>query len=602
MADIGTLVVKMAADSAQMRSELDRVKGELKKTDGGVSALSGAFKNLGGIVATFSMAAVVTQAMQAAGALNDTAVKTGLSIDALQRLQFAATLSGGSLEGVSGAVARMQKALVGAEEGGKEAVAALDRLGLSAQQIMALSPDKQFEAIAQKIAAIQDPAERTTAAMALFGRSGAELIPTLIAIGTNGEEMAAQLSAIGGPVADKAIANVDTLGDQLDVLKTGAKNTAIELTALASTILVPLLRETNEWIKALRVLTGGGGELEQLQRKLEILQEARNSIPIFFNFGYVEGQGVVMGRRGLEQAIRSVRTEIDAMKASAAAAVSGAGLVDIPLTIPVPQVPNLGGAGGGKGGKPGERQLTPAEIRERDQLEREKNFKREYDLTALHFSSLQTLALDHAAILANIDMTSAAQRIQVASDFEYFRADIARAFGLQQLDFETIKNQSIIDLAGDLFTSLAGQNTKLFKVQQAFAIANAVINTAEGVTKALRSLPFPANLGAAAKVALAGAIQIAKIKSTAPGGSGNATTSGLSGGSTGSAPALPQTAGNASQAEQSPRIAQVVIQGSVFSSRETADWLVEQLSDAINNRDVVFINGNSRQAGLITGV
>lgn len=602
MADIGTLVVKMAADSAQMRSELDRVKGKLKETDGGVSALSGAFKNLGGIVATFSMAAVVTQALQAASALNDTAVKTGLSIDALQRLQFAATLSGGSLEGVSGAVARMQKALVGAEEGGKEAVAALDRLGLSAQQIMALSPDKQFEAIAQKIAAIQDPAERTTAAMALFGRSGAELIPTLIAIGTNGEEMAAQLSAIGGPVSDKAIANVDMLGDQLDVLKTGAKNTAIELTALASVILVPLLRETNEWIKSLRILTGGGGELEQLQRKLEILQEARNSIPIFFNFGYVEGQGVVMGRRGLEQAIRSVRTEIDAMKASAAAAVSGAGLVDIPLTIPVPQVPNLGGAGGGKGGKPGERQLTPAEIRERDQLEREKNFKREYDLTALHFSSLQTLALDHAAILANIDMTSAAQRIQVASDFEYFRADVARAFGLQQLDFEAIKNASIIDLAGDLFTSLAGANTKLFKVQQAFAIANSVINTAQSVTKAMTTLPFPANLQAAAKVALAGAAQIAKIKSTVPGGSGSATTTGLSGGSTGSAPALPQTTGNASQAEQSPRIAQVVIQGSVFSSRETADWLVEQLSDAINNRDVVFINGNSRQAGLITGV
>ena len=594
MADIGTLVVRMAADSAQMRSELDRVKGELKKTDSGVSALSGAFKNLGGIVATFSLAAVVTQAMQAAGALNDTAIKTGLSIDALQRLQFAATLSGGSLEGVSGAVARMQKALVGAEEGGKEAVAALDRLGLSAQQILTLSPDKQFEAIAQKIASIQDPAERTTAAMALFGRSGAELMPLLVNIGIHSEEMAAQFSAIGGPISDKAIANVDMLGDQLDVLKTGAKNTAIELTALASAILVPLLRETNEWIKSLRILTGGGGELEQLQRRLEILQEARNSIPIFFNFGYVEGQGVVLGRRGLEQAMRSVRADIDAMKASAAGAVGG--IIDVPLDIPQPQVPNLGG-----GGKPGERALTPAEIRERDQAEREKNFKREYDLTALHFSNLQMLSFDHASALANIDSTSAAQRIQSATDFEYFRANIAQAFGLQQLDFETIKNQSIIDLAGGLFTALAGENTKLFKVQQAFAVANAVVNTAEGVTKALRSLPFPANLGAAAKVALAGAIQIAKIKSTVPGGSGSATTSGLSGGSTGSTPALPQTAGNAQQAEQAPRIAQVVIQGSVFSSRETADWLVDQLKDAINNRDVVFINGNSRQAGLITG-
>jgi hypothetical protein len=594
MADIGTLVVKMAADSAQMRSELDRVKGKLKDTDSGVSALSGAFKNLGGIVATFSMAAVITQALQAASALNDTAVKTGLSVDALQRLQFAATLSGGSLEGISGAVARMQKALVGAEEGGKEAVAALDRLGLSAQKILALSPDKQFEAIAQKIAAIEDPAERTAASMALFGRSGAELIPTMVAIGTHGEEMAAQLSAIGGPVSAQAIANVDALGDQLDVLKTGSRNAAIELTALASVILVPILRETYEWIKSLRILTGGGGELERLQRRLEILQEARNSIPIFFNFGYVEGQGVVMGPRALEQAVRSVRLEIDAMKASAAAAAEG--IIDVPFDIPEPQVPNLGGVGG----KAGARALTPAEIRERDQLERDKNFKREYDLTALHFTNLESLALNHASVLASIDMTSAAQRIQVASDLEYFRADIARAFGLQQLDFEAIKNASIIDLAGELFSSLAGQNTKLFKVQQAFAIANAVINTAEGVTKALRSLPFPANLGAAAKVALAGAIQVSKIRSTVPGGSASVTSSGLGGSGSAAGPAAP--VGNAQQAlEPQSRIAQVVINGNLFSSRETADWLVDQLSEAINNRDVVFINGNSRQAGLIAG-
>ena len=43
------------------------------------------------------------------------------------------------------------------------------------------------------------------------------------------------------------------------------------------------------------------------------------------------------------------------------------------------------------------------------------------------------------------------------------------------------------------------------------------------------------------------------------------------------------------------------MQGNLFSARETADWLIEQLSDAVNNRDVVFINGASRQAGAIAG-
>ncbi len=592
MADIGTLVVKMAADSAQMRSELERVKKDVKGTDSVLSGLTSNFKLLGGLAAGISFTAIINQAIQVAGALNDTAVKTGISIDALQRLQFAAGLSGGSLENVSGAVGRMQKALITAGEGSKEATEALDRLGLSASEILALSPDKQFEAVAVAIASIEDPAARTTAAMDLFGKSGAELVPTLVAIGTNSEEINAQLSSIGGPVSAEAIAKVDTLGDQLDVLKTAGKNTAIELAALASVVLGPLLEATNSWISSLRILVGGGGELERLERRFEILRESRNSIPFFLNLGYIENGKMIMGPRALEQAIANVGREIDLLKMKAQL---DSGIIDIPFDIPEPQIPDLTVAN-----KKGKAALTPAQIREKEQAEREKNYKREYDLKALHFSNLELLSMNHATILAGIDANATAQRIQVATDFHYFQSEIQSAFGLQQLDFETIKNSSIIDLAGEMFSALGGAGTKFFKVQQGFAIANAIINTAQGVTEALK-LPFPANLAAAAKVAVAGAIQIAKIKSTNPGGSGSVTQSGLSGGTT-SAASRAVPAGNAQQAQEpQAKIAQVVIQGSVFSSRETADWLIGQLSEAINGRDVVFINGNSRQAGLISG-
>jgi hypothetical protein len=575
----------MAADSAQMRSELERVKKDVKGTDSVLSQLTSNFKLLGGVAAGISFGALINQALQAASALNDTAIKTGISIDALQRLQFAAGLSGGSLENVSGAVGRMQKALITAGEGSKEATEALNRLGLSANQILALSPDKQFEAIAVAIAAIEDPAARTTAAMALFGKSGAELVPTLVAIGTNSEEINAQLSAIGGPVTAEAIAKVDTLGDQLDILKTAGKNTAIELAALASVVLGPVLQATNEWISSLRILVGGGGELEKLERKLEILRESRDSmLPFFLNLGYVENGNVIMGPRALQQAIAAVGREIDILKSKSQFEPV---MVDVPVDIPQPMVPDLSK-------KP---ELTAAERREKASNEAR---ARELQQEMSHIQMVEMLQQQHYDHLLNLDMSSAAQRIQVASDLEMFRMDVAQAFGLQLLDFEQIKNQSIISLAGELFTTLAAQNSTLFKVQQAFAIANAVINTAEGVTKAL-SLPFPANLAAAAKVAIAGAIQVAKIKATNPGGSASVTQGGLSGG-TASTANRTAPAGNAQQAQEpQAKIAQVVIQGSVFSSRETADWLIGQLSEAINDRDVVFINGNSRQAGLIGG-
>lgn len=587
MADIGTLVVKMAADSAQMRSELDRVKKDLKSTEGGVGFLTNNLKLLGGIAAGISFTALISQSIQLAGVLNDTAIKTGISVDALQRLQFAAGLSGGSLEAVSGAVGRMQKALVTAGEGSAQAKEALDRLGLSAQQILALSPDKQFEAIAVAIAGIQDPASRTTAAMELFGKSGAELVPTLVAIGTNAEGINAALSEIGGPVSAEAIEAVDNLGDQLDILKTAGKNTAIELAALASIVIGPLLQATGEWIKSIRILAGGGGELERLERKLEILRESRDSmLPFFLNLGYVENGKVIMGPRALQQAIAQVGREIDILKTKSQFEPV---MVDIPVDIPEPKIPDLSK----------KRELTAAERRERASDQQP-----EYLQGILSNQELiEMMHQQHSDRLIAIDMSTAAQRIKVHSDLEYFRMEVAEAFGLQMLDFEAIKNQSIISLAGELFTTLGAQNSKLFKIQQAFAIANAVINVAQGVTKAMSSLPFPANLAAAAKVAVAGAIQVAKIKATNPGGSASVATGGLGSSGAGNVEAARgATQGNADQAQmQSQRVAQVVIQGNVFSARETADWLIGQLSEAINDRDVVFINGNSRQAGLIGG-
>jgi len=196
------------------------------------------------------------------------------------------------------------------------------------------------------------------------------------------------------------------------------------------------------------------------------------------------------------------------------------------------------------------------------------------------------------------------QKQLAVTEFGLLQMQIQNAFGLQQIEFEQIKNMSIIDLAGELFTVLGGEGSKLFKVQKAFAIANTVIQTSENIVKAL-GLPFPANLKMAAKVAAVGAINIAKIKATNPGGSASVSSGGLSGsgGAAGNVDAArAATQGNADQSQQQQqKVSQVVINGNLFSGRETADWLIGQISEAVNDRDVVFIGSNSRQAGLIGG-
>jgi hypothetical protein len=102
--------------------------------------------------------------------------KTNISLQGLQRMRIAGDDASVSLESMTSAVNLMQKRLAGDD---KSAVAALAALGLNLKQIRSMEPDQQFMAIGEAIKGVKDPAEQVNLAMAVFGRSGAELLPVI---------------------------------------------------------------------------------------------------------------------------------------------------------------------------------------------------------------------------------------------------------------------------------------------------------------------------------------------------------------------------------------------------------------------------------------
>lgn len=129
--------------------------------------------------------------------------KTGIGVEALQRLQAVGDASGNSIEQISSGVNRLQKAL---EEGSKQTRSAVDGLGLSLSDLKTLKPEDQFAAVAGAIQSIHDPAKQAQLAMELFGRSGAELLPTL----------KANIQGIGDAtkvMSDETVRNLDDAGD-----------------------------------------------------------------------------------------------------------------------------------------------------------------------------------------------------------------------------------------------------------------------------------------------------------------------------------------------------------------------------------------------------
>ncbi|MCL2641854.1 MAG: hypothetical protein FWD53_13470 [Phycisphaerales bacterium] len=105
--------------------------------------------------------------------------RTGISVEALSELGYAASISGTNMQTLEGGIKKMQRTIYMAATGSKTATAALAQLGLTVDDLRGLSPDAQFKLIADKLAAIQSPAVRAAMAMAIFGKSGMDLLPMM---------------------------------------------------------------------------------------------------------------------------------------------------------------------------------------------------------------------------------------------------------------------------------------------------------------------------------------------------------------------------------------------------------------------------------------
>jgi hypothetical protein len=206
----------------------------LGKVFGGGAGLSGGLANIGASVAgmvnpfTVGLAAVAAFGAGATAVasglldledrvetLGNTADKLGVSFEFIQTLEEAGNRSGVSIESVSSAFGKLQKTLAGADEESKAATAALAKLGISFTDLENLSPEEQIRLVGEQLQGIEDPAKRTAAAMQIFGKSGADLLPFFANLGPAAddiERLGGSLSAIDRGRIDDFGAGIDALG------------------------------------------------------------------------------------------------------------------------------------------------------------------------------------------------------------------------------------------------------------------------------------------------------------------------------------------------------------------------------------------------------
>lgn len=188
--------------------------------------------------------------------LNDAAIRTGASVEALQELGYAASQSGASAETINHALTKLSMTMGEAAKGTGEAGKAFAALGVKVVdgEGKLRRTDDVFTALATAVAKIENPTERSAKALDVFGRAGIQLLP-LLAEGEDGlaklRQEARDLGLVMGGEAVEAGAN---LNDALDSLKDTWESLKRDLAGPIIEALMPVVDGIKEWVKANRAL------------------------------------------------------------------------------------------------------------------------------------------------------------------------------------------------------------------------------------------------------------------------------------------------------------------------------------------------------------
>ena len=180
MATIATLAVNMIAKTSAFEAKMRRSRKSLYNMQRAAlraqQRLRSMFAVIAAAVAGGVLVAYIKRTMDSVDATGKLADRIGIATEELTALRLAAELSGTATGMMDKSLEIFVRRLGEVKLGTGEAKKALDKLGLTAEDLAKQSPGQAFEIIAKKIQLLPTAADKATAAYFLFGRSGTQLL------------------------------------------------------------------------------------------------------------------------------------------------------------------------------------------------------------------------------------------------------------------------------------------------------------------------------------------------------------------------------------------------------------------------------------------
>jgi lambda family phage tail tape measure protein len=250
MAGLGDLVVRLSAETAQFTQALDKATYQTQKNfqtmQNSAKGLAGA---LGAYLSADAFAGFIKAQINAMDAFNDMAERTGVAVEELSKLSYAAKLSDVTIEQLQMGLTKLNKGISETANGTGVVSKSFSAMGISVKNADGTLKNSAqvLNDIADKFASYQDGANKSALAIQIFGKSGAELIP-LLNQGSDGlKRMGDELQRLGGVVTADAAKNAGLFNDNMD--KLGVTISALGK-SFANTILPYMIRFSQELLTA----------------------------------------------------------------------------------------------------------------------------------------------------------------------------------------------------------------------------------------------------------------------------------------------------------------------------------------------------------------
>lgn len=285
MATAGTLSVDLTLDATPFNTGIQTAQktlGQFRKAGSwaGETIMSGFTAPL---VAAATTALTVGTAVQKfneqieeVDRITQTAGRLGIATDKFVGLEHAiGQVSQVTSDQFTTSLQTMNKQLALADQGGGSALKAFQKLGLNARQLKALKPDEAFLKIADAFASINNVSDETQLAMAIFGKSGAGLLPVLDQGSESLQRFQEQARLLGITFDGEAGSSVADFKDAQDRLKASldanwrvlAVNLSpalIEVSDHLTATTVAVRHGVIAWGEYAKSLTAAGGSLEAI--------------------------------------------------------------------------------------------------------------------------------------------------------------------------------------------------------------------------------------------------------------------------------------------------------------------------------------------------